>query len=151
MNSALPRSTRPNEQPATAGCERSASGPSGCVGCSRQSSSAASTTRRRSARPADELPAGEEEYRRWAEGRGPHLAGEVPVLRTRRGEWTFRATFSPTATAYRLGLTRDWVVIRFSNGTDSGERIVVTETRNYLRGQRVVRGRERECQACWAS
>jgi len=76
---------------------------------------------------------------------------EVPVLQTQRSEWTFRATFSTTSLAYRLGLTRDWVVIRFSNGTDSGERTVVTEMRNSLRGQRVVRGRERECQACWAS
>jgi Helix-hairpin-helix domain len=99
----------------------------------------------------NDLLAVDEEYRSLAEGRGPHLAGEVPVLQTRRGEWTFCATFSTIPLAYRLGLTRDWVVIRFSNGTDSGERIVVTETRNYLRGQHVVRGRERECQACWAS
>ncbi|MBI1913507.1 MAG: DNA-binding protein [Planctomycetes bacterium] len=105
-----------------------------------------------------DLLAIDEQYRSLAQSRGPRLASwnvtpadEVPVLQTRRGEWTVRATFSMTALAFRLGLTRDWVVIRFSNGTNSGERTVVTETRNDLRGQRVVRGRERECQACWAS
>jgi putative hydrolase len=105
-----------------------------------------------------DLLAVDEEYRSLAESRGPRLISgngmstdEVPVLQTQRGEWTFRATFSMTSLASRLGLTRDWVVLRFSNGTDSGERTVVTETCNYLRGQRVVRGRERECQACWAS
>src|SRR5262249_61035745 len=98
-----------------------------------------------------ELLAIDEEYRSFAQPHGPQLAEEVPVLQTRRGEWTFRAAYSTTALAYRLGLTRDWVVIRFRDGSASGERTVVTETRNYLRGQRVVRGRERECQACWAS
>jgi hypothetical protein len=105
-----------------------------------------------------DLLAVDEEYRSLAESRGLRLASwngtpadEVPVLQTRRGEWMFRAAFSTTSLAYRLGLTHDWVVLLFSHGSDSGERTVVTETRNYLRGQRVVRGRERECQACWAS
>jgi DNA polymerase (family 10) len=102
----------------------------------------------------------DEEYRSLAECRGVRLAswngrpadaGEVPVLQTRRGDWTLRATFSNTPLAHRLGLTRDWVVIRFDNGETVGERTVVTETRNHLNGQRVIRGRERECQACWAS
>src|SRR5262245_37734686 len=108
--------------------------------------------------PVADLLAVDEEYRTLAQAKGPRLASwngtpadEVPVLQSRHGEWTFCAAFSTTPLAYRLGLTRDWVVIRFSNGTDSGERTMVTETRNYLRGQRVVRGRERECQACWAS
>ena len=98
-----------------------------------------------------DLLAVDEEYHSVAHSQGMWLADEVPVLQTRRGEWAFRATFSTASLAYRLGLTRDWVIICFSNGTDAGERTVVTETRNYLRGQRVVRGRERECQACWAS
>jgi hypothetical protein len=81
----------------------------------------------------------------------PADTGSAPVLQTRRGGWSFRATFSNTSLAHRLGLTRDWVVIRFDDGVNAGERTVVTETRNHLCGQRVVRGRERECQACWAS
>ena len=107
-----------------------------------------------------ELLAVDEEFRTLAESKNLRLsswdgvaaeAGSAPVLQTRRGGWSLRATFSNTPLAHRLGLTRDWVVIRFSDGTTSGERTVVTETRNHLCGQRVVRGRERECQACWAS
>ncbi len=110
--------------------------------------------------PVADLLAVDEAYRRLAEARGLRLASrngrtadatEVPVLQEQRGEWTFRATFSNTPLAHRLGLTRDWILVRFGNGETSGERTVVTETRNHLHGQRVVRGRERECQACWAS
>lgn len=74
-----------------------------------------------------------------------------PVLCERRDGWTLRATFSNSPLAHRLGETRDWVVIHFTNGTESGERIIVTETRPPVPGQRVVRGREAECHACWAS
>jgi hypothetical protein len=35
--------------------------------------------------------------------------------------------------------------VNFDNGTTSGQRTIVTETRGDLEGQRVVRGREREC------
>jgi hypothetical protein len=59
--------------------------------------------------------------------------------------WKYRALFSNTALAHRLGQTRDWVVIFFDDGVVSGQRTVVTETRGDLRGLRVVRGREREC------
>lgn len=114
----------------------------------------------RQAEPAiGDLLAVDEEFRALAESRNLRLSwdgvatepGSAPVLQTRRGGWSFRATFSNTSLAHRLGLTRDWVVIHFSDGTTAGERTVVTETRNHLCGQRVVRGRERECQACWAS
>jgi hypothetical protein len=107
-----------------------------------------------------DLLAVDEEFRKLAASRNLRLSswdgvaaedGSAPVLQTRRGGWSFRATFSNTPLAHRLGLTRDWVLIRFSDGTTCGERTVVTETRNHLCGQRVVRGRERECQACWAS
>ena len=36
-------------------------------------------------------------------------------------------------------------MIYFDDGSASGQRTVVTETRGDLRGRRVVRGREREC------
>ena len=62
-----------------------------------------------------------------------------------RDGWRFRALFSNTALAYRLGKTDDWVVIAFHDGLNSGQRTVVTEMRGDLRGLRVVRGREREC------
>jgi DNA polymerase (family 10) len=69
----------------------------------------------------------------------------LPIYQTDRGDWFYRALFSNTALAHRLNTTRDWVVIYFDDGTTSGQRTVVTETRGDLRGRRVVRGREDEC------
>jgi DNA polymerase (family X) len=69
----------------------------------------------------------------------------LPLFFTDRDGWRFRALFSNTALAHRLGRTHDWVVISFHDGFCSGQRTVVTETRGDLRGRRVARGREREC------
>jgi putative hydrolase len=71
----------------------------------------------------------------------------LPVLHTERGPWQFTVLYSNTALAHQLRRTRDWVVIYFH--TDSyaeGQRTIVTETQGVLRGKRVVRGRERECE-----
>ena len=79
--------------------------------------------------------------RRFNPGHEPWL----PLFQTDRGGWRYRALFSNTALAHRLGQTHDWVVVRFDDGILSGQRTVVTETRGDLRGLRVVRGRESEC------
>ena len=51
-----------------------------------------------------------------------------------------------------LGRTRDWVVIYYAGGDHAeAQCTVVTETRGALRGRRVVRGREEECRALYAS
>ncbi len=71
----------------------------------------------------------------------------LPLFVTDRNGWRFRALYSNTALAHRLGQTHDWVVIYFDDGVSSGQRTVVTETRGDLRGRRVVRGRENECRA----
>jgi hypothetical protein len=72
----------------------------------------------------------------------------LPVLHARRGTWHFTVLYSNTARAHELGRTHDWVVIYFYDG-DHRERqcTVVTESRGALSGQRVVRGREPECEA----
>jgi hypothetical protein len=75
----------------------------------------------------------------------PDNARWLPVYHATRGGWRYRAMFSNTALAHRLGQTHDWVVIYFNDGVNFGQRTVVTETRGELRGLRVVRGREREC------
>jgi hypothetical protein len=97
----------------------------------------------------------DEEYRRQAEDNLlPRLAPRrfnpdhepwLPLYVADRDGWRFRALFSNTALAYRLGKTHDWVVIGFHDGFNSGQRTVVTESRGDLRGLRVVRGRERDC------
>jgi hypothetical protein len=99
----------------------------------------------------------DEVYRRQADGDGlplitprrfnPEHEPWLPLFVTDRDGWRFRALFSNTALAHRLGKTRDWVVISFHDGFNSSQRTVVTETRGELRGLRVVRGRERECRA----
>jgi DNA polymerase (family 10) len=84
---------------------------------------------------------------RWLTPRrfNPEHEPWLPLYVTNRHGWRFRALFSNTALAHRLGQTHDWVVIYFDDGFHSGQRTVVTETRGDLRGCRVVRGREQEC------
>jgi Holliday junction resolvasome RuvABC DNA-binding subunit len=100
------------------------------------------------------------EYRRRAaDGDLPTIAprrfnpsGEawLPVLHTTREPWHFTALFSNTAQAHQLGRTRDWVVLYFYDHEHAeGQHTVVTETHGPLIGQRVVRGREAECRACY--
>jgi putative hydrolase len=72
----------------------------------------------------------------------------LPILHTERGPWHFTALFSNTALAHSLGRNRDWVVIHYNHDHYlEGQCTVVTEMRGALRGRRVVRGRERECDA----
>ena len=107
--------------------------------------------------PVVELLAIDEEYRQRAERDAlptvtprrfnPEHEPWLPLFVTDRNGWRFRALFSNTALAHRLGRTNDWVVVYFEDGFNSGQRTVVTETHGDLRGRRVVRGRERECRA----
>jgi hypothetical protein len=71
----------------------------------------------------------------------------LPVLHTQRGAWHFTVLYSNTALAHKLGRTDDWVVIYFYDADHiERQRTVVTEPHRPLAGQRVVRGREAECQ-----
>jgi hypothetical protein len=119
-------------------------------------------TRKISEPPVDALLDVDAEYhRRAATGRLSRIAPRrfntagtawLPVLHTERGEWHFTVLFSNTARAHELGRTRDWVVVYFhGDGEPEGQRTVVTETRGSLVGRRVVRGREPECEAYYAS
>lgn len=71
----------------------------------------------------------------------------LPVLHSEREGWSFHALFSNTARAHRLGTTRDWVVIYWERDGHEDQCTVVTEHGGPLAGQRVVRGREAECEA----
>ena len=74
----------------------------------------------------------------------------LPILHTGRGKWHFTALFSNTARAHELRKVKDWVVLYFhSDNGGEAQRTVVTETRGPLAGERVVRGRERECDAVY--
>ena len=71
----------------------------------------------------------------------------LPLLHTQRGGWTFTALFSNTSVAHELGMTGNWVVILYEQGSEAGQCTVVTERRGLMAGKRVVRGRESECRA----
>lgn len=76
----------------------------------------------------------------------PLEEARLPLLILKLERWHYRVAYSNSALAHRLGRTRDWVVIHFRSDNGSGQRTVVTERHGYLRGRRVVRGREEECQ-----
>jgi putative hydrolase len=112
----------------------------------------------RSAPSVDVLLAVDADYRRLAAaGKLPKIAPKrfnpegrawLPVMHTEHGDWHFTALFSNTARAHELGRTDDWVVIYYYDGDhQEGQNTVVTETHGPLRGQRVVRGREREARS----
>ena len=69
----------------------------------------------------------------------------LPIWHDERDGWSYTALFSNTARAHELGRTRDWVVIFYEDGGHEEHCTIVTEYHGPLRGQRVVRGREREC------
>ena len=74
----------------------------------------------------------------------------LPVWHTERDGWIFTVMYSNSACAYRTGKRRDWVVMVYKRGETEGECTAVTEYRGPMRGRRVVRGRESECQAYYA-
>jgi putative hydrolase len=112
-------------------------------------------------RPREEPPVElllevDEKYRKLAEARrlptiapkrfNPDGKSWLPIFHTDRERWHLTALYSNTARAHQLGQTHDWVVLYFYDGDHrEGQRTVVTETRGYLTGKRVVRGREPEC------
>lgn len=75
----------------------------------------------------------------------PTHAAWLPVMHTTRGGWDFTVLFSNTARAHQLGRTDDWVVMYYHHHGTERQCTVVTEHNGDLAGQRVVRGREREC------
>ena len=76
----------------------------------------------------------------------------LPVLHTRRGDWFFTALYSNTPRAHELGRVHDWVVIYAEDRHHHEHQCtVVTPPGGRLAGRRVVRGREAECSAWYAS
>jgi len=111
--------------------------------------------------PASEPPAAElldvdREYREKAAAgslrtiapRRFNPAGEawLPVLHTQRGPRHYTALFSNTARAHQLGKTRDWVILYFDEGDGERQHTVITAHREPMKGRRIVRGREPECE-----
>lgn len=111
--------------------------------------------------PVSELLDVDREYRRRAATKtlariaprrfNPTGAAWLPVLHTTRGAAHYTALFSNTPRAHELGMTNDWVVIYRDDADGSGRWTVITARYGALRGRRIVRGREVECEAYYAS
>ena len=71
----------------------------------------------------------------------------LPVWHGERDGWSFTAMFAHTGLAHEMGKTGTWVVIYFERDGHEGQTTVVVATRGLLAGLRVVRGREKECEA----
>ena len=71
----------------------------------------------------------------------------LPILHTTHEGLHFTVLYSNTARAHSLNRVHDWVVIYFYDDHHrEGQHTVVTETHGSLKGKRVVRGREAECE-----
>ena len=110
--------------------------------------------------PVAELLDVDREYRQKArENRLPRIAPRrfnptraawLPVLHTQRGPMHYTALFSNTAHAHEMGAVQDWVVIYRDDADGAGQWTVVTAQYGGLRGKRIVRGREAECERYYA-
>ena len=70
----------------------------------------------------------------------------LPVLHTTRNGRHYTALFSNTARAHELAKTRDWVVLFCDDGETEHRFTVITSEFGDLQGQRIVAGREAECE-----
>jgi DNA polymerase (family X) len=70
----------------------------------------------------------------------------LPVLHTTRGKRHHTALFSNTARAHEQQKTRDWVVLYFDGHDGERQCTVITSEFGRLKGRRIVRGREDECE-----
>jgi putative hydrolase len=76
----------------------------------------------------------------------------LPVMHEHRPPWHFTALYSNTARAHDLNKSRDWVVISVTHDRlPDWQCTVVTETHGSLKGRRVVRGMEAECESYYAA
>jgi putative hydrolase len=75
----------------------------------------------------------------------PERDAWLPILHTERGGRHYTALFSNTARAHRLGRTHDWVVLYCDDGPREHQWTIITAAFGPLRGLRIVRGREAEC------
>jgi putative hydrolase len=111
--------------------------------------------------PIAELLAIDDEFRRKAGANrllqvaplrfNPTGAAWLPILHAHRDGGKYTALFSNSSRAHELGTTHDWVVIIRERRDGGGQWTVVTSRFGKLKGRRIIRGREAECAAHYAS
>lgn len=70
-------------------------------------------------------------------------------MHTTRGMRHYTALFSNTAHAHELNMTDDWVVLVYDGLNGEHQCTVITSQFGRLKGMRIVRGREAECEALY--
>ena len=76
----------------------------------------------------------------------------LPVMETQLGEDHYTVMYSNTARArHELGAIRDWVVVYRKAAGPTAQWTIVTSQFGALKGRRIVRGREAECQQYYAA
>jgi hypothetical protein len=75
----------------------------------------------------------------------------LPILHAVRDHRQYTALYSNTAHAHRACKTHDWVVLYSKDAAGECSHTVLTATHGLLRGNRVVAGREGECEAFYAA
>lgn len=75
----------------------------------------------------------------------------LPILHTTRDGRHYTAMYSNTVRAHEFGALGDWVVIYRDDIKPGGIWTVITSHYGRLKGRRVVRGREEECEALYGS
>ncbi len=73
----------------------------------------------------------------------------LPVMHTTRSMRHYTALFSNTAHAHDLHKTNDWVVLFYDGLNGEHQCTVITSEFGRLKGMRIVRGREAECEALY--
>jgi hypothetical protein len=106
--------------------------------------------------PVSELLDVDSEYRREASAdrlkkiapRRLNPSGEawLPVLHASRGERHYTVLFSNTQRAHELNKNHDWVVLYYDGPQGERQCTVITSAFGRLKGLRIVRGREVECE-----
>lgn len=76
----------------------------------------------------------------------PENRAWLPILHTSRQDWDFTILYSNSARAHELQKTHDWVVIYYERDSLEDQATAVTATQGSLKGKRVIRGREAECE-----
>jgi putative hydrolase len=71
----------------------------------------------------------------------------LPILHTQRGDRHYTALYSNSTRAHHMGKTGDWVIAYYDDHDRDGQWTVITAELGPLKGRRIVRGRERECEA----
>jgi hypothetical protein len=80
----------------------------------------------------------------------PEKKAWLPILTKEQKGIKFTVMFSNTPAAHKLGKTDDWVVVYAQKGKGEMQCTVVTESRGSMKGKRVIRGREKDCEKYYA-